>query len=155
MLQIGVFLAVGLPIACLLGLLGGIDPRSIAYAYGGTVSTAFFLAALSLLVSVYARRPRGAILLVYLIEAVWLLGPWIAYVAMLMGGAAMAWGSRVGERLDLADDSAIAGYSRDALGLGWPRADRVVAGNVESECAGGSDTWLERARGPLPCRWSR
>jgi ABC-type transport system involved in multi-copper enzyme maturation permease subunit len=85
MLQIGVFLAVGLPIACLLGLLGGIDPRSIAWAYGGTVSTAFFLTALSLLVSVYARKPRGAILLAYLIDAVWLLGPWIAENAMAMG----------------------------------------------------------------------
>ena len=41
MLQIGVFLAVGLPIACLLGLLGGIDPRSIVYAYSGTVSRRF------------------------------------------------------------------------------------------------------------------
>ena len=63
MLQIGVFLAVGLPIASLLGLLGGIDPRSIVYAYSGTVTTAFLLAALSLLVSVYARGPRTALCL--------------------------------------------------------------------------------------------
>jgi ABC-type transport system involved in multi-copper enzyme maturation permease subunit len=85
MFQIGVFLAVGMPIVCLLGLLGGIDPRSIVYAYGGTASTAFFLAAFSLLVSVHARRPRGAILLVYLIEAVWLVGPWITDIALLAG----------------------------------------------------------------------
>ncbi len=85
MLQIGVFLAVGLPIACLLGLLGGIDPRSITYAYSGTFSTAFFLTALSLLVSVYARGPRSAILLVYLIETFWLFVPWIGHVAISMG----------------------------------------------------------------------
>ena len=85
MLQIGVFLAVGLPIACLLGLLGGIDPLSIAYAYSGTASTAFFLTALSLLVSVYSRGPRSAILLVYLIETFWLFVPWIGNVAMSMG----------------------------------------------------------------------
>jgi hypothetical protein len=85
MLQIGVLLAIGLPVVCLLGLLGGIDPRSIAWAYGGTFSTAFLLSALHLLVSVYARKPRGAILLAYLMEAVWLLGPWIADNAMLMG----------------------------------------------------------------------
>ncbi len=78
MLHVGVILAVGLPIAFLLGLLGGVDPRSVVYAYGGTLSTAFFLAALSLLVSVYARGPRGAVLLVYLIEFVWLVGPWLA-----------------------------------------------------------------------------
>ena len=85
MLQIGVLLAVGLPIAWLLGLLGGIDPRSFVYAYSGTLSTALFLAALSLLVSVYARGPRAAILLVYLIETFWLFGPWIVDVAMTMG----------------------------------------------------------------------
>jgi hypothetical protein len=38
-----------------------------------------------MLVSVYARKPRSAVLLAYLIEAVWLLGPWIADNAMLMG----------------------------------------------------------------------
>jgi ABC-type transport system involved in multi-copper enzyme maturation permease subunit len=80
-LHIGAHLAVGLPIVCLLGLLGGIDPRSIAYAYGGTVSTALFLAALSLVVSVYSRGPTSAILLVYLMEAVWLFGPWIVSIA--------------------------------------------------------------------------
>ena len=85
MLQIGVFLAVGLPIACLLGLLGGIDPRSIVYAYSGTVSTAFFLVALSLLVSVYARGPRTAILLVYLIEPFWLFAPWVVDFVSVMG----------------------------------------------------------------------
>ena len=89
MLHAGVFLAVGLPITFLLGLLGGVDPRSVVYAYGGTFSTAFFLAALSLLVSVYARGPRGAVLLVYLIEVVWLVVPWLADFAMVTG--AWAW----------------------------------------------------------------
>jgi hypothetical protein len=82
MLHVGVIMAVGLPIACLLGLLGGVDPRSVAYAYGGTLSTAFFLAALSLLVSVYARAPRDAVLLLYLIEALWLVVPWFANFAL-------------------------------------------------------------------------
>ncbi len=91
MLQIGVFLAVGLPIACLLGLFGGIDPRSIVYAYSGTISTALFLAGLSLLVSVYARGPRAAIMIVYLIETFWLFGPWIVDVAMTMRMRARLW----------------------------------------------------------------
>lgn len=59
LLQVGAYLAVALPMVCLLGLIGGIDPRSIAYAYGGTVSTAFFLASVSLFVSVYSRGPRA------------------------------------------------------------------------------------------------
>ncbi len=90
MLQLGALLAIGLPIVCLLGLLGGIDPLSVVYAFAGTASIAFFLTALSLLVSVHARRPRGAILLVYLIEVVWFLGPWIAYVAFLSWGRLFA-----------------------------------------------------------------
>jgi ABC-type transport system involved in multi-copper enzyme maturation permease subunit len=89
MLHVGVILTVGLPITFLLGLLGGVDPRSAVYAYGGTFSTAFFLAALSLLVSVYARGPRGAVLLVYLIEVVWLVVPWLANFATVTG--AWAW----------------------------------------------------------------
>jgi hypothetical protein len=86
MFQIGVFLAVGIPIVCLLGLLGGIDPRSIVYAYGGTASTAFFLSSLSLLVAVHARRPRAAILLVYAIAFVWFVGAWILNVALMGPG---------------------------------------------------------------------
>ena len=91
MLQIGVFLAVGLPIACLLGLLGGIEPRSIVYAYSGTISTALLLAGLSLLGSVYARGPRAAMMIVYLIETFWLFGPWIVDVATGMRMRARLW----------------------------------------------------------------
>jgi ABC-type transport system involved in multi-copper enzyme maturation permease subunit len=82
MLRIGVILAVGMPIAFLLALLGGVDPRSVAYAYGGTISTALFLSAFSLLVSVYAKKPRTAVLFVYLVEVYWLVIPWVANVAM-------------------------------------------------------------------------
>ncbi len=84
MLQIGVILAVGLPIVCLLGLLGGIDPRSIVYAYGGTVSTAFFLAVFPCLSRV-CPGTEGATLLVYLLEAVWLLVPWIVHLGTWWG----------------------------------------------------------------------
>jgi hypothetical protein len=77
MLRVGIVLAVGLPVGALLGLLGGVDPRSVVFAYAGTLSTIFCLAALSLLVSVYSRRPGPAVLRVYGLEALWLVCPWI------------------------------------------------------------------------------
>ncbi|AGA31622.1 ABC-2 transporter permease [Singulisphaera acidiphila] len=85
MLRVGVLLTVGLPIAFLLALLGGVDPRSVAYAYGGMLSTAVFLATFSLLVSVYAKKPRNAVLFVYLVEIPWLVIPWVANFAMVRG----------------------------------------------------------------------
>ncbi len=91
MLHVSIILAVGLPITFLLGLLGGVDPRSVVYAYGGTFSTAFFLAALSLLVSVYARGPKGAVLIVYVIEVIWLVVPWLVDFAMVSGTWAWLW----------------------------------------------------------------
>jgi ABC-type transport system involved in multi-copper enzyme maturation permease subunit len=82
MLSFGIVLAVGLPLAALLGLLGGIDPRSVIYAYAGTLSTTFFVAALSLLISVYSRRPGSAVLRAYEFEVVWLVAPWIGTFAL-------------------------------------------------------------------------
>jgi len=41
----------------------------------GAASTAFFLAALSVLVSVYSRTVREALFLAYALEGLWLLGP--------------------------------------------------------------------------------
>jgi ABC-type transport system involved in multi-copper enzyme maturation permease subunit len=76
LLHVLLLVAVGMPIVSLLGILGGVDPRSVVYAYAGTLSTVFFLAALALLVSVHVRRPGAAVLLVYAIEVVWLLAPW-------------------------------------------------------------------------------
>lgn len=85
MLRVGVILTVGLPIAFLLALLGGVDPRSVAYAYGGALSTALFLSTFSLLVSVYAKKPRNAVLFVYLVEIPWLVIPWVANFTIARG----------------------------------------------------------------------
>ena len=75
LLHVGVLLAVGLPVMSLLGLFGGIDPNYVLMVYAGTATTAFFLAALSILVSAVAKRPRDAILAVYLLELCWLILP--------------------------------------------------------------------------------
>ncbi|HEX8201587.1 MAG TPA: ABC transporter permease subunit [Isosphaeraceae bacterium] len=75
LLHLGVFLALGLPVVSLLTLFGGIDPWEIALTYIGTASAMFFLAALAILVSTYARRVRDAIMVAFLLELAWLGAP--------------------------------------------------------------------------------
>ena len=72
LIHAGVFVLMGLPIVCLIGMYGGLDPWKVLYVYAGTFSIALFLAGMSMLVSVVARRPRDAILMAYGLEAAWL-----------------------------------------------------------------------------------
>jgi len=72
LLHVGVLLAIGLPVMSLLGLFGGIDPNYVLMVYAATTTTAFFLAAISILVSSVTKRPRDAILVAYLLELCWL-----------------------------------------------------------------------------------
>jgi hypothetical protein len=89
MLHVGIFLAVGLPVMSLISLFGGVEPLLVALVYGGTVSTAFFLAALAILVSTLARRPREAHAQVYILQLVWLFGP--SLIGWLMPRAGGRW----------------------------------------------------------------
>jgi ABC-type transport system involved in multi-copper enzyme maturation permease subunit len=57
----------GLPILSLMEMLGGVEPRLVLGAFAVTGITLVFLAAVSLLCSVHARRARDAILLTYLL----------------------------------------------------------------------------------------
>jgi ABC-2 family transporter protein len=76
--HVGTFVALGLPVVSLLGLYGGINPEYVFHVYLGTFTTVLFVAALSILVSTLARRPRDAILAAYGLEAAWIYGPdWI------------------------------------------------------------------------------
>jgi ABC-type transport system involved in multi-copper enzyme maturation permease subunit len=75
LMQIGMFVALGLPIVCLLGLLyGGLNPVNVAMVYGGSFTMVLFVSGLSILISTLARRPREAILAAYSVEATWLIG---------------------------------------------------------------------------------
>jgi ABC-type transport system involved in multi-copper enzyme maturation permease subunit len=82
-LHVLVFLALGLPVISLLGLLGGIDPLALVLLDLGTLTTAFFLAGLSLLVSTFARRVRDALVGAFLVEAVWLFLPVLVFAAQI------------------------------------------------------------------------
>ena len=75
LLHVGVFVAVGLPVVCLLGLYGAINPQNVALVYGGTFTAVLFIAGLSILVSTLARRPREAILVAYVLEFFWVIVP--------------------------------------------------------------------------------
>jgi hypothetical protein len=75
LLHVGVIVLMGVPMVCLLALLGGLDPWEVSYVYAGTFTLVFFLAGLSLLVSVLAPRPREAILMAYVAVFTWLFLP--------------------------------------------------------------------------------
>ena len=74
LIHVVVLVALGLPAVCLLGLFGGIDYKLLFMCYGGTLTTIFFLAGMSILVSVGSRRPREAISLVYVLTLFWRSG---------------------------------------------------------------------------------
>jgi ABC-type transport system involved in multi-copper enzyme maturation permease subunit len=87
LLHVGSFVALGLPVVCLLGLYGGLNPDHVFYGYLGTATTVLFAAGLSMLISIMANRPRDAILTTYGVLAIWLWGPWsISRVAHAIRG---------------------------------------------------------------------
>jgi len=80
LLHVAIFLAIGLPIISLLSIFGGVDPQDLVLASAASMTTAFFLAALAILVSTLSRRPREAITVVYLLELAWLfVPPWLRF----------------------------------------------------------------------------
>ena len=75
MIHVAVFLCVGLPVMCLMNLLGGVDYRLVVVAVGVAASTAWFLAAVSVFASTIAKKVREALFVAYLLELLWLLLP--------------------------------------------------------------------------------
>jgi ABC-type transport system involved in multi-copper enzyme maturation permease subunit len=86
LLHVGIFLAIGLPVMSLISLFGGVEPLLIVLVYAGTLSTVAFLAALALLVSTLARRPREANSQVYILAIAWLFIPSLIALLMPMPG---------------------------------------------------------------------
>ena len=73
--HLAVFLAMGLPIVSILGLIGGVPAEYVAVAFIGTASTAAFAAALTVLISTLARRVRQSVLTAYVLLLAWLFVP--------------------------------------------------------------------------------
>lgn len=79
---IAIFLAVILPVTCLLTLFGGVDPNRLLMCYLALGSTAYMLAALAIFGSVLARRPRDSLAAAYALGFGWLFMP--AVMAMVL-----------------------------------------------------------------------
>jgi ABC-type transport system involved in multi-copper enzyme maturation permease subunit len=62
----------GLPILSLIQFFGGVDPNLMLSGFAATGLTMLSLAGLSILVSVYTKKPRDAIVLTYLIVVAYL-----------------------------------------------------------------------------------
>src|SRR5262249_15196445 len=60
------FVLTGLPVLSLTQFWGGVDPDLVLVGFAATGLTLVGLAGLSILLSVYARKPRDAIVLTYL-----------------------------------------------------------------------------------------
>jgi hypothetical protein len=95
MLYVVVLLGVSMPVLSLLVLLGGIDPWLVVRACGATLSTAWFLASLSIWVSTIARRPREALFIALGLECLWLRIPLMTRTVFTLGwlplDAAVRW----------------------------------------------------------------
>lgn len=70
-----VLILAGLPVLALIGMLGGVDPGELGIAYGLTLTSAWFAASLSMLVSVHARTASGAIVGAYAMGLAWFVLP--------------------------------------------------------------------------------
>jgi len=77
--HVATFLALGLPIVCLLGLIGGVAPEYVLLAYAGTVSTATMAVAMTVLVSTVSRKVRQAVLISYVLLLAWQFVPVVVY----------------------------------------------------------------------------
>jgi ABC-type transport system involved in multi-copper enzyme maturation permease subunit len=93
MLMVLVLVLAGLPVLALIGLLGGGDPGELALVYGLTLSTTWFVACLSMLISVHARSASGAVVGAYIAGLAWLVLPVSFAIWLATPGtpASLAW----------------------------------------------------------------
>jgi ABC-type transport system involved in multi-copper enzyme maturation permease subunit len=113
--HIATFVALGIPVVCLLALYGGLNPDNVFYVYLGTLAIAIFSSGLSILISVMARRPRDAILVTYGVGALWLLVPtWLGPTAHYMSGS-LWWVGPVNDCLLMTNPLVVWGYATNQI----------------------------------------
>jgi ABC-type transport system involved in multi-copper enzyme maturation permease subunit len=88
--HLGVFVAIGVPVVCLLALYGALNPENVGMVYGSMSTTVMLLAGFSMLISILARTPRQALLTTYGLEFLWLVVPpflahWTRYLDGIYG----------------------------------------------------------------------
>jgi ABC-type transport system involved in multi-copper enzyme maturation permease subunit len=116
----------GLPILSLMQFLGGVDPLLVLGGFLATGITMVALAGLSILLSVYAKRPRDAIALTYFVMIAYLgLTPvflvLLKYVVTSVGALPLTFGSEPFTVLDLTEalctGNIFIAYSRLAMAV--------------------------------------
>ena len=75
----------GLPVLQIASLMGGISPQRLWMSFAIILSTVLFVAAVSLLISVLARRARDAVLGTYVVLFLWLIVPLLLVFLMTFG----------------------------------------------------------------------
>lgn len=83
LLAVAVFLGLALPIVSLIALFGGISFSSLWLSDLALLSTAYFLASLSILVSLHTRRPREGVGAAYALTALWIFLPTLIGMGLL------------------------------------------------------------------------
>jgi len=87
-------LLTGLPIMSFIELMGGVEPLLVLAGFGVALLTAASVSCVSILNSVYARKPRGAILVTYLALAIYIIlstasrflaGSWVSGISLSVG----------------------------------------------------------------------
>jgi ABC-type transport system involved in multi-copper enzyme maturation permease subunit len=134
MANLSLMLLAGLPILSLMQFLGGVDPGLVLAGFAATALTMASLAALSILMSVYAKKPRDAIALTYLTALAYITIPWIVgeilkftagwFVGIpLAMGDALNTGVTVGDAIDwLNSGNLVKSYFALAANVGRGRA---------------------------------
>ena len=135
MVHVGTFVALGVPVVCLLALYGGLNPENVYYVYFGTLTLVLFLSGVSILISIMARRPRDAILAAYTFLALWLVIPlWLAPTADFMSWP-LEWVGPLNRYVLLSNPIALWGHATRQFYVMTPRGLRPIAfgGNFVSE----------------------
>ena len=80
--NIALLVLTGLPVLAMTQFLGGVDPNLVLIGFAATAVTMAGLGSLSVLCSVYARRPRNAIMLTYLTMLAYVCVTGMAYLVV-------------------------------------------------------------------------
>jgi ABC-type transport system involved in multi-copper enzyme maturation permease subunit len=123
------FLALGIPIICLISLFGGLSPLDVGVGFGVTFSFMFFASALAILVSTFARNVRQAVLVAYLVELAWLILPPLALGSVyLIFRKRLLWGMSPDELLMMASPVGLFAMTRQTpFGMAWlPQYDLLA-----------------------------
>jgi ABC-type transport system involved in multi-copper enzyme maturation permease subunit len=82
--HVAAILVVGLPVLAMTMMLGGVDPELLLMVFVVTLATLIGLSAMSIAVSVRAKRGRDAVVRTYILLIAFLAFPWICYLLQFL-----------------------------------------------------------------------